>query len=63
MIRFNYDGAVTEQLVDSHPNSIAAAAATLAGWGQGVTVQAKQTSPTTWMFTAQGEIVTAEVIP
>jgi len=63
MIRFTYEGAVTDQNVDSHPNSIAAAAATLAGWGEGVTIRGEQTSVTTWTFTAQGETVTAEVLP
>ena len=62
MIRFTYQGAQTDQDVPADGNSVAVAAATLAGWGEGVTVRAQQTSPTTWTFTAEGETVTAEVI-
>lgn len=63
MIRFTYNGAVTDQIVDSHPNSIAAAAAAIANWGQGITVQAYRNSADLWIIIAQGETVTAEVLP
>lgn len=63
MIRFTYQGAQTDQEVFPHGNSIAAAAALIAGWGEGVTIRGRQTSSTTWTFTAQGETVTAEVLP
>lgn len=63
MIRFTFQGNDTDQDISPDICSVANAAADLAGWGSGVSVQARQTSATTWTITAQGEIVTAEVIP
>jgi len=63
MIRFEHNGTQTDQAVPADINSVAVAAAAVAGWGEGVTFHVTQTSATTWTVTAQGEIVTAEVIP
>ena len=63
MIRFTYEGNETDQDISPDICSVADAAADLAGWRSGVSVQARQTSATTWTVTSQGETVTAEVIP
>ena len=62
MIRFSYQGTDTDQDVSPDILSVADAAANLAGWGSGVSIQTTQTSATTWIVTSEGETVTAEVM-
>ena len=62
MIRFIYQGVETDRDVAPIVYTVSAEAAEIAGWVEGVTVDTRQTSPTTWTVTAQGETVTAEVI-
>lgn len=62
MIRFSYQGTQFDRDVAPIVYTVSAQAAEIAGWGEGVTVDTRQTSATTWTVTAQGEIVTAEVI-
>lgn len=62
MIRFTYNGVDTDQDIPPDIRSVASTAADIAEWALAVSVQATQTSATTWTITAQGESVTAEVI-
>jgi len=62
MIRFTLQGNDTDQDISPDICSVVNAAADLARWGSGVSVQARQTSATTWTVTSQGETVTAELI-
>lgn len=63
MIRFTYYGSAFDRSVPPIALAIGPEAATVAGWSVGVTVDTRQTSATTWTITAQGETVTAEVVP
>lgn len=62
MIRFTYQGVETDRDVAPIVYTVSAEAAEIAGWGEGVTVDTRQTTATTWTITAEGETVTAEVI-
>lgn len=63
MIRFLYAGASFDRSVPPIALAIGPEAAAVAGWPGNVTIDVTQTSATTWTVTAQGEIVTAEVLP
>jgi hypothetical protein len=63
MIRFTFNSTQTDQAVPSDIRSVCIAAAALAGWGEGVVIEGKQLSGSAWLFIAQGEVVTAEVVP
>mgnify|MGYP003116946861 CR=1 FL=1 len=63
MIRFTYQGADTDRACSPVAYAIGPEAASVAGWPSYTTIDVKQTSATTWTVTAQGEIITAEVIP
>lgn len=62
MIRFTYQGVETDRDVGPNIYAVSAEASEIAGWGEGVTVDTHQSSPTTWLIVAQGEAVTAEVV-
>ena len=62
MIRFFYQGTQFDRDVAPIVYTVSAQAAEIAGWGESVTVDTRQTSATTWTITSQGETVTAEVI-
>jgi len=63
MIRFTYNGTDTDRDISAEMQTVASVAADIAGWSSGVSIHVTQTSATTWTVTAQGETVTAEVIP